>query len=163
MLFFLSCLLSFFLFFLSFFLLLGVAAIILLISMLLLCSICVFLPLAIMSYCIFTARNDVLCTSSFFLLFNVCTHYGDITRILIIILSMFDNDKIRALLQLRCTYTRKCICTNTHSINIHSCTIPISGPIGLFIDEWANGTKYCGLYRTSDCLIDWLIDCFKSS
>ena len=56
-----------------------------------------------------------------------------------------------AQLTLRYTYTRKCICTNAHNINIHSYrpTIQINGPIGLFSNKWANGTKYCGLYRIS--------------
>ena len=37
-----------------------------------------------------------------------------------------------------------------HNINcIHRHTVKISGPIGLFSNKWANGTKYCGLYRTS--------------
>ena len=42
-----------------------------------------------------------------FPLFNILSHYGDIRQMLIIILSMFDNDNIIALIQLR--YTRKCI------------------------------------------------------
>ena len=51
------------------------------------------------------------------------------------------SKQLIALLQLRCTYTRKCICTNIQNMNIHSYTIQISGPIGLFSNKWANGTK----------------------
>ena len=36
--------------------------------------------------------------------------------------------------------------TNIHNMNIHSYTIQISGPIGLYSNTWANGIKYCGLY-----------------
>ena len=44
---------------------------------------------------------------------------------------------------------------------IHSYTIQISGPIGLFSNKWANGTTYFGLYiffRTSvgNVLIVWV-------
>ena len=39
------------------------------------------------------------------------------------------------------------ICTDIH-IYIHSYKIQISGPIGLFSNKWANGTKYFGLHRT---------------
>ena len=45
--------------------------------------------------------------------------------------------------------THENACTNIYNINIHSYAIQISGPIGLFSNEWASGTKYFGLYRTS--------------
>ena len=64
---------------------------------------------------------------------------------------MFDNDKIINNPTTFTIYinTHENACTNIHNINIHSYTIQISGPMGLFSNKWANVTKYCGLDRTS--------------
>ena len=68
---------------------------------------------------------------------------------------MFDNDNIVNSLPTITIYIHTkmhiyiYIYTNIHSVNIHSYTIQINPPIGHFINKWANGTKYCGLYRTS--------------
>ena len=56
-----------------------------------------------------------------------------------------------------CIHT-KIHCTNMHNINIHSYTISIRGPIGLFSNKWTNGTKSCGLDRTS---VENLLKCVE--
>ena len=56
----------------------------------------------------------------FFSFSYVCTHCGD-SKTDLKILSLFDYEKIinSPITITICTYTRKCICTSIHNINIH--------------------------------------------